>query len=296
MHPPRTPPPLPPPQPEASTSRSVTPDAGVPTLEPDCSRCFGLCCVALPFARSADFPVSKPAGTPCLNLATDFSCGIHDRLGEQGWKGCTVFDCFGAGQQISQVTFAGASWRDAPHTAEAMFAVLPVMHQLHEMLTHLGEAMGLAAATGAAPDPTLSQQLETVRGQIVEATAASADELLALDLVHWRARVAPLLSRTSDRVRAVVRADQRISPPPSRFRAGADLVGVDLRGLDLRTADLRGALLIGADLRGADLRWADLLGADLRGANAAAARLDGVLYLTRPQLASTRQGGLATGG
>lgn len=37
-------------------------------LEADCSQCFGLCCVALPFARSADFPVDKAAGEPCRNL------------------------------------------------------------------------------------------------------------------------------------------------------------------------------------------------------------------------------------
>ncbi|WP_442277551.1 hypothetical protein [Terrabacter sp. 2YAF2] len=28
-------------------------------LEADCAQCFGLCCVALPFTRSADFPVDK---------------------------------------------------------------------------------------------------------------------------------------------------------------------------------------------------------------------------------------------
>ena len=37
-------------------------------LRADCSRCVGLCCVAPAFARSADFAVDKPAGTPCTNL------------------------------------------------------------------------------------------------------------------------------------------------------------------------------------------------------------------------------------
>lgn len=280
---------LTPPEPLPSPPESAR-GGGRPALTPDCSRCFGLCCVALPFARSADFPVSKPTGTPCLNLATDFSCGIHDRLRERGWKGCTVFDCFGAGQQVSQVTFGGVSWRQAPDTAEAMFAVLPVMHQLHEMLSHLGEAIGLTAVTGTAPDQPLSHQLESVRDQIDAATAASAAELLALDLAHWRDRVAPLLRRTSERVRTVVRREQRIGPVAKRFRPGVDLAGTDLRGLDLRTADLRGAVLIGADLRSTDLRWADLLGADLRDADTAGARFEGALYLTRPQVASTRQG------
>ncbi len=37
-------------------------------LKADCEKCFGLCCVALPFAASADFAFDKQAGSPCINL------------------------------------------------------------------------------------------------------------------------------------------------------------------------------------------------------------------------------------
>ena len=86
-------------------------------LAADCSRCAGLCCVALPFGRSADFPVDKAAGDPCEHLRRDFRCGIHDRLREEGYRGCTVFDCFGAGQQVTQVTFGGKDWRSGEASA-----------------------------------------------------------------------------------------------------------------------------------------------------------------------------------
>lgn len=33
------------------------------SLQADCARCFGLCCVALPYARSADFAFDKDGGT-----------------------------------------------------------------------------------------------------------------------------------------------------------------------------------------------------------------------------------------
>ena len=43
-------------------------------------------------------------------------CSIHRDLRGKGYKGCTVFECFGAGQKISQVTFKGIDWRkDAEH-------------------------------------------------------------------------------------------------------------------------------------------------------------------------------------
>ena len=251
-------------------------------LEADCSQCFGLCCVALPFARSADFPVDKPGGEPCRNLLADHRCGIHDRLLEGGWRGCVTFDCFGAGQQVSQVTFGGVSWREAPATAPMMYAVLPVMRQLHEMLAHLRDALALE------PDEAARHGLTAVADEVSAATDGTPDELLAVDLVAVRSRVGGLLRAVSASARARHRSRHGIPKPPRRVRAGADLVAADLRGQDLRAADLRGALLIAADLRDADLRWADLLGADLRDADLRGARLDGALFLTRPQLAAAR--------
>jgi uncharacterized protein YjbI with pentapeptide repeats len=253
------------------------------SLVPDCGSCFGLCCAALPFTASADFPVDKPAGQPCGNLRSDFGCGIHARLRETGWKGCTVFECFGAGQQVSQVTFGGVSWRDAPGTAGEMFAVLPVMRQLHEMLSHLEEALAISSAAAR------RTQLTTVRDEMESLTAATAEVLLALDLGALRGRVGPLLQQTSAAVRADARRSGRASASlPRRVRPGADLLGADLRGADLRGGDLRGAYLIAADLRRADLRTADLLGADLRDANLSDADLDGALFLTQPQVNAAR--------
>lgn len=251
-------------------------------LEADCSQCFGLCCVALPFARSADFPVDKRAGEPCRNLLADHRCAIHDRLAPEGWRGCVTFDCFGAGQQVSQVTFGGVSWREAPGTDASMYAVLPVMRQLHEMLAHLHAALDLA------PDEPLRAGLTAGTTDVEAASAGPPDEVLAVDLVALRARVGGLLRDVSASEREQRRRRDGIPVPPRLVRAGADLVGADLHGADLRTADLRGALLIAADLREADLRWADLLGADLRGADLRGARLEGALFLTRPQLAAAR--------
>ena len=115
-------------------------------LRADCANCAGLCCVAPAFAASADFAIDKPAGRACSNLQDDFRCGIHDRLRDRGFPGCTVFDCFGAGQQLTQVTFGGRTWREAPHLAASQFALFPVMRQLHEMLWYLSESLTLPRA------------------------------------------------------------------------------------------------------------------------------------------------------
>jgi hypothetical protein len=251
-------------------------------LRADCSRCAALCCVGPAFAASADFAIDKPAWTPCPNLRPDDRCGIHDRLRDRGFPGCTVFDCFGAGQRIVQETFGGRSWRETPELAGEQFAVLPVMRQLHEMLAHLRDALALD------PDEQTRAGLAAAAEEVTRSASGSSDDLLAVDLVAVRSRVGGLLRTASATARGRRRVRDGIRPPPRRLRAGADLVAADLRGRDLRTADLRGALLIAADLRDADLRWADLLGADLRDADLRGARLDGALFLTRPQLAAAR--------
>ncbi|MEU1279103.1 pentapeptide repeat-containing protein [Streptomyces sp. NPDC005805] len=248
------------------------------TLRADCANCFGLCCVALPFAASADFAADKPAGTPCGNLREDFGCGIHARLRDSGYRGCTVYDCFGAGQHVSQVLYGGTSWREEPTTAAGMFAVFPVVRQLHELLHHLDEALSLPAAREV--HPGLRAQRDTVAALTRKDPAA----LIGTDVDACRREAGPLLGRASELARAGARGGRR-------DRRGADLMGARLRGADLRGTSLRGAWLIAADLSGADLRLTDLLGADLRDADLAGADLTGAVFLTQPQVNAARGDG-----
>lgn len=245
-------------------------------LRGDCERCFGLCCVALPFAASADFAVGKDAGTPCRNLREDHRCGIHARLRQKGFTGCTVYDCFGAGQQVSQVTFGGRDWRrGTPEHARRMFDVFPVVRQLHELLWYLTEALALPAARSVHAD------LRTALEKTEELTGRTPEELADLDVAAHRREVNVLLLRTSELARAGAKGRRK-------DRRGADLMGARLRGADLRGANLRGAYLIAADLTGADLRGADLIGADLRDADLTDADLTGAFFLTQPQLNAAR--------
>jgi hypothetical protein len=238
-------------------------------LRADCSRCQALCCVAPAFAASADFAVDKPAGVPCPRLRADLGCSVHERLRDVGMPGCAVFDCFGAGQQVVQQTFAGRSWRDSAETAAEVFAVFPVVRQLQELRWYLAEALSRLGPGPLRDEVERAQQSTQVQG------AASAEALAAFDAAAHRREVGPLLDRVSEAVR---------SGPRARDRRGADLVGRDLRRTPLRGASLRGAYLIGADLRGADLTATDLLGADLRAADVRGADLAVSLFLTQPQV------------
>lgn len=267
-------------------------------LGADCANCFGLCCVALAFTRSVDFPVDKDAGDPCANLDSTDGCTIHPRLRAEGFRGCTVFDCSGAGQKVSRHTFAGRSWRDDTATRDAMFAVFPVVRRLHELLRYLDEAITISDDARAAA--ALTNRFDRVRAL----SDADPDTLLSADVDTEYDAARPLLLDASQEarardahtsndgtqhtgsVRATTSDDRRIGR--LRVGPGADLPGADLQRADLRRASLRGALLIGADLTGADLRRCECIGADLRDADLSDADLRDAVYLTQMQVNAAR--------
>lgn len=253
-------------------------EVGESEVRSDCGSCFGLCCVALPFTASADFAIDKDAGKPCSNLDSDYRCGIHSQLRQRGFSGCTVFDCFGAGQKVSQVTFGGRDWRAHPHTSGQMFQVFAVMRQLHEVMSYLMESLE-RPQTGA-----VHPQLREALDKTALISRGSAAELIDFDMGVYRDEVNPLLLRASKLVRNGV-------PGAKKSRRGADLIGAGLRGANLAGVDLRGAYLIAADLRGADLRFTDLIGADLRDADLSGANLAGSIFLTQAQLNAAKGDG-----
>ncbi len=231
--------------------------------------------MAPPFAASTDFAIDKPAGHPCPNLSGDHRCTIHDALRARGFPGCAAYDCFGAGQQVAQVTCAGTDWRSDPVAGRRMFDVFAVMRRLHQMLWYLAEALELEEAAALQPE-LLAAAEETGR-----MTALPADAVLGLDAEEHRDAVDALLERASRLARSAAGGE------PRDLR-GARLIEADLTATPLRGADLRGAVLLGATMVGADLALADLIGADLRAADLSGADLSHSIFLTQAQIAAAR--------
>lgn len=243
----------------------------LPLLSADCAACSALCCTAMSLRKSADFAIDKPPDRPCPNLrADDFRCRIHDRLRDNGFPGCIAYDCFGAGQRITQSTFGGRTWRDHPDEAATIFPAFMAMAGVHEVLWHLDRALALCEGS-----------LRAEVAGAIDRTGALGDlpaaELARLDVVAALTPVMDLVKRVSRRARAATHGPDF---------AGRSMVGADLRRTDLRGADLRHTTLLGADLRGTDLTLADLGSADLRAARLGGANLAGSLFLRQGQLES----------
>lgn len=244
----------------------------MPDLQPDCDRCAALCCVLPPFTRSADFPIDKAPCTPCVHLEADFRCRIHGERLARGFRGCVSFACFGAGQQLTQLTFAGQDWRRDPSLLPAMSRAFGVLYALHGLLWHLGDALRRPL------DPGLRAAITALEGRVSPLTELGAQALAGVDVAALRAEANGLLHQASASLRS----------PQARQSRRRTWIGAKLQGADMRGFDLMGVALLGTDLRGADLRGADLRGADLRGAELAGADLRGALFLTQGQLDSAR--------
>ncbi len=252
------------------------------SLQADCQSCFGLCCTALNIAASSDFAINKAAGTPCPNLQSDFSCQIHSKLRDQGFKGCTVFDCLGAGQKVSQTTFHRQDWRQSPEISEKMFHVFPIMEQLYEMIAYVAEALSHKV------DSSLFNKLRLQLEQLQRATELEADALLAIDIPNYRLPVNILLLETSEQIRQSLIVKMKEKNARKYDNRGVDWMGKNLKRKDLRATNLRGAYLIAANFENADLRGVDFIGADLRDANLCGADLSTSMFLTQMQLNSAQ--------
>lgn len=246
----------------------------IDSLKSDCKNCFGLCCVALPYAKSADFPFNKDGGKPCQHLCSNNRCNIHEQLREKGFRGCVSYECFGAGQHVSQFIYNGNDWQNNSEHAREMFAVFPLVQQLHEMLWYLSQALGLNETN------SFQSSLQKVYDETLNLTKKAPKEILKLDIPSHRRIVNDLLVKTSE----VYRKDVVKKNKKKKLKIRMDYLGANLKGADLKGANFRGALLIAADLRHADLRKVDFIGADLRDADLSNANLADCLFLTQSQV------------
>jgi hypothetical protein len=216
-----------------------------------------------------------------MNLDGQDACRIHPHLRDRGFRGCSVFDCFGAGQKVSRHAFRGRSWREDPETRTAMFTMFPIVRRLHELLWYLDEAITLVE-----PSRDAAPWLEAF-DHVRQLSDRTAGELADLDTDAEYDAARDLLVEASEIARAAVRQ-------PKGRRGGrnpgpqSDLIGAKLAGADLRGITIRGSIAIAADLSGALLRRCDVLGVDMRDADLSGADLDGAIYLTQMQVNSAR--------
>lgn len=224
-----------------------------------------------------------------MNLQPDFKCSVHDNLMKRGFKGCTAYDCFGAGQKVAQVTYKGIDWMQSPELANQMSEVFLIMRQLHEMLWYLKEASVLNISD------TIKSKINLRIEETEKITNMSSEQIVDLDIISHREKVNSLLLQASESVMGKVKSFIKTSTLKNmkKLSKNIDLIGADLRKTNLIGADLRGRFLIAANLRNTDLSGANLIGADLRDCDIRGANLENSIFLTQLQV-NTAKGDSST--
>lgn len=171
-------------------------------LQGDCARCQGLCCVSLAFDRSAWFAFDKRADEACPELLESNRCRLHARLEPSGNSGCANYDCYGAGQRVTQELFPGVSWRRAPELRRAMTAAFLRLRDVQELRLLLHQAARLPLGETAQAEST------RLLGLLEPAEGFTPAKLAELDVATLKSAVGgylralrPLVERHAKRPR-----------------------------------------------------------------------------------------------
>jgi len=233
-----------------------------------CEKCSGLCCTALYFAKTEGFPENKPSGKPCKNLMENFRCSIHEDLISSKMKGCLAYDCFGAGQKVTQNIYRQETFRTLPKLADQIFEVYLIVFRLHQMLWYLIEASTIIM------DDASKYDIDVLIKENERMTGLQPEEILRLSLKEHHAQVNKILKKVEKQI-------SKISVDKEQTK---DFMGKDLRKQNLVGKDFSMSLLIGANLEGCNLYGSDFLGAGVRDTNVKNADLSESIFLTQMQI------------
>lgn len=240
----------------------------------DCSKCSGLCCIALFFSKADGFPENKIAGKPCLKLENSFRCKIHTELEKLNMKGCIGYDCFGAGQHVTQYTYKGQTWKSLENQSKEIFAVFVIVFQLYQMRYFLEQSMSVI------PAKELRSNIQELINENEMLCNANSKIILNTDIDSYRERVNLILKKVCFLITKCFM--QNDNNDKSEF-LGRNHSKRDLSGLDLSMK-----LLIAANFDSSIFNGTIFLGADTRDTNFSNADLRESIFLSQGQINSAK--------
>lgn len=243
-------------------------------MKSDCSKCSGLCCTALFFSKIDGFPKDKSAGVPCINLLEDYKCKIHTQLEHLNMKGCIGYDCFGAGQQVTEIIYKGETWKELPKQLSEIFDVFTALFQMHQIRYFLTEA-SLLTFTGP-----FKKDIQNLTEENIQISNSSPRDILSADIEEYRRKVNGVLRKVCNLLQKTLHSENVSCPK--------DFLGKSFRGKDMSGLDFSTKLLIAADFSDCIFNGTMFLGADTRDTNFSGADLREAVFLTQGQINSAK--------
>ncbi|MGL4737646.1 MAG: pentapeptide repeat-containing protein [Cellulosilyticaceae bacterium] len=238
-----------------------------------CERCSGLCCVALYCSKSDGFPEDKQAEVPCRHLRSDFKCDMHAQLVTKHMKGCLTYECFGAGQRVTQMYASLGDWATQPRKRKEIYEVFLIMTQLYQMRWYLLQAREMEQSV------VDGQEIEQLILENEQIANLEPQQLITYGLGGYR-------ERTNGILKEITKACAAPTSDKNKSFFGKNFKGKNLDGQDMSMS-----LMIASNLEKCSLKGTNFLGADLRDANIKNTDLRESLFLTQMQINSAKGNG-----
>ncbi|MGL5615254.1 MAG: pentapeptide repeat-containing protein [Sarcina sp.] len=239
----------------------------------DCFKCSGLCCTALFFSKIDGFPENKVAGKPCSSLKNDYSCSIHKDLEKRNMKGCMGYDCFGAGQFVTEKVYKGESWRTLKNKSEEFFNTFTIAFQFYQVSYYLEEARIIAVAK------EFHEDIDKLIKENEFFYDSNPEDIIAFDIEKYREKANVILKRVSKSV---------VENFKNNNKAINSFFGKSFKNKNMNGLDLSMQLLIAANFEGCTFKGTIFLGADTRDCNFSNADLSEGVFLTQGQINSAK--------
>lgn len=237
-------------------------------IKADCSKCSGLCCIALFFSKMDGFPQDKEAGKPCINLNKDYYCKIHGELKNCKMRGCIGYDCFGAGQHVTSVIYKGETWQTIKGKSQEIFDVFVVVFHLYQIRYFLVESRTIV----------LAKELWKVIDELIDENKRlcnySPKDILNIDVDSYRDKVNIILKKVCSLIKEEYKNKKKLS----------GFLGGNFKNKDMSGQDLGMQLLIAANFNNCKFHGTIFLGADTRDTNLSNADLREAVFLTQGQV------------
>lgn len=240
----------------------------------DCSKCSGLCCTALFFSKIDGFPENKSAGKPCIKLQHNYRCMIHHELEKRNMKGCIGYDCFGAGQHVTQHIYKGETWQTAQEKSKEIFEVFVVIFQLYQIRYFLEESKTII------PAKELWSDIQNLINENEVLCNSDPQTILEIDYENYRDSINIILKQVCN---SIIKCYKKSANKMPKEFFGKSFNRIDMSGIDLSMK-----LLIAANFDGCTFDGTIFLGADTRDTNFSNADLREAVFLTQGQINSAR--------
>lgn len=190
-------------------------------------------------------------------------------------KGCIGYDCFGAGQHVTQCIYEGETWQTSQEQSKEIFDVFVIIFQLYQIRYFLEESRIVI------PAKELWSDIENLINENDVLCNSTIQSILDIDIEGYRNKVNVLLKQVCASIIMSFKHN-------NNKKNLTEFLGKSFKKRDMSGLDLSMKLLIATNFDSCIFDGTIFLGADTRDANFSNADLRESVFLTQGQINSAK--------